>query len=463
MYLKRIDKRVWCIVAAMLFFGCRSDQDSGLKDLDQEAYNLGVIGAFSELINAGVKKLALSAPLAPVQMDQIIDQAKGIASKHDVSIYRESDLLITDLFPADVAKNKDVLLLYQGGTMDEYFTLKEDKEKLINEGTYSDSKRMNIARRFGRMLSYSPAKINELLAENTSFRTMRDFGLRANNLFLYYKDLRRAGEFYSKTLGMEIVADYDMAIILRMTFDSYLILVDASKGMHTAEEPKSVALALLTDQLDAWYTYLKNQKVEIKYDYKPKEESAHDGFVAIDPEGYLLEFERFNQHPENEDFISILKNNKSINTSSPQHNNIPTGLDIHSTIVWLYYNDVLAMQHFYEDVLGLELVADQGWTKIYQVSNTGFMAIVDGKRGMHQSTESKAVNVGFIIDDLEPWLEYVKEFEPFKLRDGILGEDHEKRYKAFVGYDPEGYYLEFDRFYPHQDNVKLMEYLNSEN
>ena len=55
------------------------------------------------------------------------------------------------------------------------------------------------------------------------------------------------------------------------------------------------------------------------------------------------------------------------------------------------------MQNYYQDVLGLELVADQGWTKIYQVTNTGFLAIVDEKRGMHDFTEKKAVNVGFII------------------------------------------------------------------
>ena len=82
-----------------------------------------------------------------------------------------------------------------------------------------------------------------------------------------------------------------------------------TKGMHTADEPKTVALALLTEQLKEWYEYLESKKVPIKYTYK--EGAAHDGFVAIDPEGYLLEFERFNQHPENEKFIPILHNNKA--------------------------------------------------------------------------------------------------------------------------------------------------------
>jgi catechol 2,3-dioxygenase-like lactoylglutathione lyase family enzyme len=384
-----------------------------------------------------------------------------VASKHGVSVYRESNLIITDLFPADIAKSQDVLLLFQGTTLEEYLTLKADQKKLMETGTYDANASREISRRFGRMLSYSPRKINKLLAENTDFRTMDDFGIRANNLFLYYKDLKAAGEFYSNTLGMEIVADYQMALILRMTHDSYLILVDAAKGMHTADEPKTVALALLTDQLDEWYDYLKAQNVNIKYTYKPKAGSAHDGFVIVDPEGYLLEIERFNQHPENEKFVPLLKLNKAITIQTSDKSEVPEGLHFHSTITWLYYKDVLTMQNFYQDVLGLEMVADQGWTKIYKVSESGFMAIVDERQGMHKFTETKAVNVGFIINDLLPWFEYVKENRVMKLMSDELGVGDKNRYNAFVTYDPESYFLEFDTFLPHADNKLLLEYLNS--
>ncbi len=167
-------------------------------------------------------------------------------------------------------------------------------------------------------------------------KTMNDFGIRASNLFLYYKDLDKAAKFYSNTLGMEQVADYKMARIFRMTSDSYLILVDATKGMHTAEEPKTVALALITDQLDEWYSYLKSQDIDIKYDYKPKEGSPHDGFVISDPEGYLLEFERFNKHPENEKFIPILNQNETIKVPISKTVNVPEGLGFKSTVTWLY-------------------------------------------------------------------------------------------------------------------------------
>jgi len=288
---------------------------------------------------------------------------------------------------------------------------------------------------------------------------LSDFGIRANSVFLYYEDLDRAEDFYSNTLGMEVVADYEMALILRMTSDSYLILVDAVKGMHTANEPKTVALALLTDQLDEWYGYLKTKEVEIKYDYDPKEGSAHDGFVIYDPEGYMLEFERFNQHPENDFFIPLLTRNIEGAIESEKENALPDGLKIHSSIIWLYYDDIPAMQNFYQDELGFPMVADQGWVKIHKVSETGFIGLVDGSKGMHQPTDKKAVNVGFIIDDLEDWLDYVKENNLFELREKELSTGPGKRYKAFVGYDAGGYFLEFDRFCPHDSNETLMDYL----
>ncbi|UYP44915.1 hypothetical protein NEF87_001200 [Candidatus Lokiarchaeum ossiferum] len=427
--------------------------------LHKKSFDLGVVGAFSEVINAGVKQLALSAPLPPDEMDNFIEDAKKIAAKHNVLVYRESDLIVTDLFPADIAKGLDVLLLFQGTTKDNYLMLKEDQKLLKDTAQYNEKNRRMISKRFGRMLSYSPQKINGLLSMNTPFKTMINFGLKANNLFLYYDDLKKAGEFYVKNLGFELMADYKMAQIMRMTKDSYLILVDGAKGMHTTEEPKTVALALLTDQLKEWYEHLKSKNVKIKDDFKEKENSAHDGFIVVDPEGYLLEFERFNQHQENERFFPLLNQNKEVVVQSAHESDVPAELSIHSTIIWLYYKDVLAMQHFYEDVYGFEEVVDQGWTKIYRVSETGFMAIVDEKRGMHKFTDQKAVNVGFILDDIEGWFKYVKKNSLFDLKDHELHIEKESRYKAFVGYGPEKYFIEFDKFFPHQDNTRLLKYL----
>ena len=295
--------------------------------------------------------------------------------------------------------------------------------------------------------------------ETETKKTLKDFGIRASNLFFYYKDLDRATRFYTETLGIQIVADYGMAKILRVAPTSYLILVDAAKGMHTAEEPKTVAIALVTDQLDEWHTYLVNQGIKMKFKYNPVEGKPHDGFVVLDPEGYFLEFERFNQHPENEKFIPILAKCETIFPPPGEKTSAPSGLGFKLMITWLYYKDIAGMQRFYEDILGLEMIVDQGWTKIYQVSSSGFVGLVDETKGMHSYTEQKGVTVSFIIEKIEDWFAYVQKHLPFELRSKKLEEGTDSKYKAFVGYDPEGYFMEFDKFYHHSSQVELIKYL----
>lgn len=441
-----------CLICLALIASCSNNQTQ-----QDNSFVVGGIGAFAEMVNAGVKKLALSAPLPSSEMDNLMAEATRVAEQNNVSLFREPDLLVTDLFPAEVTKGKEVLLIYQGTTKEQYLQLKEDARKLIAAGTYTGKSREAIARRMGRLLGYPTPYINKLLSANTAYRTLPDFGVRASNLFLYYRDLQKAADFYTKTLGLELVADYTMAKILRITSDSYLILVDAKKGMHTAEEPKTVALAFITDQLDEWYAYLKTTGVKIKYDYNLKPNRPHDGFVIHDPEGYLLEFERFNTHPENENFLPHLNQLPTIATPNLR------GLGFKATVTWLYYKDLVAMENFYQEGLGLTRVADQGWAKIYQGSASGYIGLVDERRGMHSFTEKKAVNVSFIVDDLEGWFTYAQENALFTLREDSVSTGPESKYRAFVGYDPEGYYFEFDSFYKHKDNVTLMRYLYQTN
>ena len=58
-------------------------------------------------------------------------------------------------------------------------------------------------------------------------------------------------------------------------------------------------------------------------------------------------------------------------------------------------------------------------------------------------------NAAIFIEDLEGWFE------------NELGVGPETRYKAFVGFCPEAYFLEFDHFYPHDDNTLLLQHLNN--
>ncbi len=278
----------------------------------------------------------------------------------------------------------------------------------------------------------------------------------ASNAFFYYADLDSAWSFYRDTLGLPTVADYGFAKIMRIATTSYLTLVDAESGMHSADEPKTVAIALITDQLDEWYEYLSGRQVPMRGGYNPVAGRPHDGFVAYDPEGYYLEFERFNPHAENERLMPILDSLETIFTEEREER---AGLGFKATILWLYYKDLAGIQRFYEGALGLEMVVDQGWAKIYPMSPSGLIGPVDQSRGMHSWTEDKAVTVSFLTEDIDSWFERLRAESSFELRTPEVSPEGRVPVRTFVGYDPEGYFLEFDTFLEGEGNEELMRLL----
>jgi catechol 2,3-dioxygenase-like lactoylglutathione lyase family enzyme len=448
LFLITIGRRLFGFILFLTLFGCDS------QNFNKE---LGQIAAFAEVVNAGAKPMALSTPLSSGDMDTFYGLALAEAAKFNVEVFREDEFLATDLFPESTTANQEVLLLFQGTTLATYEEIKKDQKRLIDENQYEGAARRDIARRFGRLLGYQPSYINQLLSQNTAFKTLSDYGIQATNVFLYYKDLQRATEFYQNVLGLNLLGEYDNASMFQIADQSMLVLVDEAKGMHSANEDKSVALAFLTKNLPNWYAHLQAENVEIKYTYKPKEGGPHDGFVAVDPEGYFLEFEMFKTHKENEPFKTLLDQNEELPTSVSFEG---TPLGFHGSITWLYHKDILLMQNFYEDVLGLTLVADQGWTKIYQGSDTGFIGLVDERRGMRDYADEKAVNMSFVLEDVSGWYDYVTKNEVMPIRNNELTMGPDNKYKAFVSFGPELYYYEFDEFMEHPQNQKVMEFLN---
>ena len=272
---------------------------------------------------------------------------------------------------------------------------------------------------------------------------MSAFGTTASNVFLYYEDVEAAATFYNKVLGLRLAADYGTARIMHVAPKSFITLVDHESGMHSADEPKTTAIALVTDQLDEWWDYLQTQDVVMRSsEYDPVEGRPHHGFVAIDPEGYLLEFERFNPHEENRNFMPVL--DRTATLYADPASGVPEGLGFKATIVWFYYKDMEGIQRFYEDVMGFDLIVDQGWTKIYPIGPTAYFGLVDEQRGMHSFTEQKAVTLSLLTDNIDDWYEYLSSHDAVEMRSEEISDTD--RYRAFVAYDPEGYYLEWDVF-----------------
>lgn len=167
-------KTMTSIALVVLFmFGCTTAQAPGPEPspeqeptIDQRSYQLGVIGGFAEVVGIGVKRLALSSAMPPEDMDALIDEAEKIIARNDALSYRETDFLVTDLFPEEVTAGKHVILIYNDPVKDDYMALKERKQKLIDEGRYQGEERKEIARGMGRLLSYPEERIERMLSES---------------------------------------------------------------------------------------------------------------------------------------------------------------------------------------------------------------------------------------------------------------------------------------------------------
>ncbi|MDZ4731738.1 MAG: hypothetical protein SH820_17550 [Xanthomonadales bacterium] len=131
----------------------------------------GGFATFSEMVRLGVKKLALSASMSPEDMDSFMAEAQRIANENNLQIYRETDFLVTDLFPAKGTEGKHVILIYEGEVLEQYLALKEIKAALIETNRYSGRSRSEVARVFGHMLSYPDAVIDKKLMESGSEQT----------------------------------------------------------------------------------------------------------------------------------------------------------------------------------------------------------------------------------------------------------------------------------------------------
>lgn len=377
----------------------------------------GQVDAFAEMVKSGVKPIALSPPLSSAEMDLFFAEGTRISEKYEIELFREADLIETDLFSDSLIDSKEVLILYKGNSLRSYQALKSEIEVAKSSGTYTGNQKIEFSRRFGRLLGYPVSRINELLAENSDFRDLQDFGIKGAELHWFYKDLDAARDFYTKKLGLKIQSDSDSVVVLGIVGDSKLVLKNLSKSTYLPSTPKSVALAFLTEDLQEWYDHLLAQKVMIKYPLKIKPGGPHDGFVAVDPEGYLLEFETFFQHPENEILIPELSQ------ISPESATLGNKLRLQASVTWLYYKDMLPAQQFVEENLGLTLSADQGWAKIYRLSNNSYLGLVDGLRGMNTFSPEKLMEITIDLENPDPWENYIKANSQDSIRQGNTFKD----------------------------------------
>jgi predicted enzyme related to lactoylglutathione lyase len=125
-----------------------------------------------------------------------------------------------------------------------------------------------------------------------------------------------------------------------------------------------------------------------------------------------------------------------------------------SQITFLYYYDLDVPSAFYEDVMGFEMVEDQGPARIYRVAGNAYLGIVNERTGFHRAQPKNAVLVTLLVDDVEWWYEYLTGKGARVVREPELKGKSIHRHRRFVIQDPGGYTIEIQQFL-HPDTVRI--------
>ena len=120
------------------------------------------------MVRAGVKRIALSHPCdSKEERDSFLPEFDKLCEKYGVRYYVEDEAFLTDLFPLSLNLDKFNVIFYQDeAALREYLDLKAEKAKAVVAGNYDDN-REDIARRYGKLLSYTDDGIQRLLETNS--------------------------------------------------------------------------------------------------------------------------------------------------------------------------------------------------------------------------------------------------------------------------------------------------------
>lgn len=117
---------------------------------------------------------------------------------------------------------------------------------------------------------------------------------------------------------------------------------------------------------------------------------------------------------------------------------------ISAGITFFYHKDIESAVQFYSEIMGFQLVSDQGWAKIFRIAGNSYMGVVAGKEGFYQPQEKNAVLLTVVVDNVQEWYERLRETDAVFLTE--MQHKPEIQVRCFFLQDPAGYAIEIQQF-----------------
>ncbi|MCA9958799.1 MAG: VOC family protein [Chloroflexota bacterium] len=108
--------------------------------------------------------------------------------------------------------------------------------------------------------------------------------------FLYTADLQETAVFYETILELPLILDQGACRIYRVGRSAFL---GFCQHLSTNEKSEGVILTLVSDDVDGWYAYLRQKGVVFEKAPTLNEKFNIYHCFLRDPNGYLLEIQRF--------------------------------------------------------------------------------------------------------------------------------------------------------------------------
>lgn len=121
--------------------------------------------------------------------------------------------------------------------------------------------------------------------------------------------------------------------------------------------------------------------------------------------------------------------------------------DISGTVTFFYYDQISNAAPFYGELLGLSLTMDEEWVKIYRITETSSVGLVQQGHGFHEVAQDKPAMLSMVVSDVDAWYAKLKSAGATILKalpaadaDSVEGS---APVRGFVAQDPGGYTIEF--------------------
>ena len=125
-----------------------------------------------------------------------------------------------------------------------------------------------------------------------------------------------------------------------------------------------------------------------------------------------------------------------------EETNIPL-FSIKESILMFYYKDLSEVVPFYEETLGLTKTFNEDWVKIYQLTATSFVGLVqESEASFHRAHADNAVMLSIVTEQVDAWYELLKRDQGIIFLKDIYDNEHAP-IRAFLVKDPGGYSIEF--------------------